>query len=212
MRQAPGSRAAARCRRNAGSDRSAGPSARGAFEPGIEVEPQLARQVEIGPLAGRHDDAVERAERARAGRVSAVDGDARPALLRPARPAKPVTSVRRPPSTSALRSLPSLPRAGSWSAAPPPKTRVEVLRRAPPRSCAACRRSRRAARDRAAHSRPNARRRPPARAARIVPRASRRARRECRRRSRSAQSASPSAGNPGRAERIRIAATCPTRR
>ena len=38
----------------------------GALDPGIEVEPKLAREDEVGTLPGRDDDAVDRPERPRA--------------------------------------------------------------------------------------------------------------------------------------------------
>ncbi len=47
-----------------------------AFEPWIEVKPQLARQIEIRPLAGRDDDAVHRSKAMRAIRGVTVDHSA----------------------------------------------------------------------------------------------------------------------------------------
>ena len=80
---------------------------------------------EIRPLPGRHDDAVDRAERARL-RVC-------PSTIKPLAVALDALGRKADHELAAgrfrparFRSLPSLPRAGSWSAAPPPKTRVEI--------------------------------------------------------------------------------------
>ena len=86
----------------------------GAFEPGIEIETQLARQRQIGPLSGGGDDPIDRADPMPCRRAVSPSTMMPPVLFGcSATVAKPVTSVTRPLSTSCRTSAPSSPRAGN---------------------------------------------------------------------------------------------------
>ena len=81
----------------------------GAFEPRIEVETQLARQRQVGTLAGGGDDPVDRPDPAPAfGRLAFDDRFARCSPCGAPVMEKPVTSVTRPLSTSSLTSCAKL--------------------------------------------------------------------------------------------------------
>ena len=84
----------------------------GAFEPRIEVEPQLAGQRQVGTLAGGHDDPVHGPDLG-AGRRRLAFDDARPCLAAQGHDREACDERRSPALHESLVTAPSSPRAGS---------------------------------------------------------------------------------------------------